>query len=44
MTEKKLYLGDTQMNTFATIIQEQIPVVSKEEVLNNSVLLFPFLP
>lgn len=41
--EKKLYLRDTQINTFATIIQEQIPVASKQEVLNNSVFLFPFL-
>lgn len=32
------------MNTFATITQEQIPAVSKQKVLNNSVLLFPFLP
>lgn len=32
------------MNTFATIIQEQIPVVSKQKVLNNSMLLFLFLP
>lgn len=39
-----LYLRDTQMNTFAIIIQEQIPFASKQEVLNNSVLLFPFLP
>lgn len=36
--EKKLYLGDPQTNTFETIIQEQILVVSKQEVLNNSVL------
>lgn len=41
---KEAIFGDSQMNTFATVIQELIPVVSKQEVLNNSMLLFPTLP